>query len=135
MTTPPTWAAKYIGVPYLDKGRTIAGFDCWGLVRHVLTHEFGVIELPDYVDSYTAANDRRSVSVAVQSGLSDGWKQIEKPGPGTLIILKVAGRPWHCAVAVTNDWMLHTLQGVNACLERMDSMVWRNRIEGFYEHC
>jgi hypothetical protein len=50
---------------------------------------------------------------------------------GTLIILHLAGRPWHCALAVNKEWMLHTLEGVNACLERMDSMVWNGRIEGF----
>lgn len=134
MTMVPAWCANYIGIPYRDKGRDLEGFDCWGLVRHVLMNEFGIDDLPDYVDSYTAASDRQGVAEAVQRGLADGWSVTDQPVSGSLVILQVAGRPWHCAVAVTEDWMLHTLQGVNACLERMDSRVWRNRIEGFYQH-
>jgi len=33
----------YFTVPYVDGGRDIAvGLDCWGLVRHVLHHEFNL---------------------------------------------------------------------------------------------
>jgi hypothetical protein len=96
--------------------------------------EFGLRGLPDYVDSYTTAMDKQSVANAVRTGLAEGWKRVDGAAAGTLVILRVAGRPWHCAVAADGQWMLHTLQNVNVCMERMDSQVWRNRIEGYYQH-
>jgi hypothetical protein len=95
--------------------------------------EFGIENLPDYADRYSRSIDKHSVSAAVTAGLTQGWKKVEAPSAGSLVILKVAGRPWHCAIAVNDAWFLHTLSGVNACLERFDSMVWNGRIEGFYE--
>lgn len=130
---PPAWCAKYIGLPFLEKGRGPDGYDCWGLVREVLAAEFGVDGLPDYVNAYSRTTDKLSVSGAVQAGLSRGWRKAAEPKPGTLVILRIAGRPWHCAIAVNKDWFMHILFGANACLERFDSMVWSDRIEGFYE--
>lgn len=132
MKRPPAWCAKYVGIPFAEKGRGPAGYDCWGLVRAVLAAEFAISSLPDYVGSYTRTGDKLSVAAAVTAGLADGWKRVEKAEAGTLVILRLAGRPWHCAVAVNEHWMLHALVGTNVCLERMDSMVWNDRIEGLY---
>jgi cell wall-associated NlpC family hydrolase len=128
------WCAKYIGLPYADKGRGPSSFDCWGLVRYVLQQEFGITSLPDYADRYTSAGDRNSVSSAVSAGLALGWHQVTSPASGVLVILRVAGRPWHCGLAISDRLMLHTLEGVNTCVERLDSAVWSKRIEGFYQH-
>lgn len=43
------WCEKYIGVPFVDRGRDLAGWDCWGLVRYVLFAE-KQIKLPSYAD-------------------------------------------------------------------------------------
>lgn len=42
-----SWAAKYIGILFVEHGRTREGCDCWGLLRLVYREEFG-IELPGY---------------------------------------------------------------------------------------
>ena len=130
---PPSWCKEYVGKPFAEKGRGPDGFDCWGLVRAVLAAEFGIDGLPDYVDSYTRTGDKLSVSTAVSAGLVDGWQRVDKATEGTLVILRLAGRPWHCAIAVNGEWMLHALVGSDVCLERMDSMVWSDRIEGYYK--
>lgn len=133
----PAWAARYIGLPYLDKGRTRTGCDCWGGVRMVLAEVFG-LALPDYADAYTAADDSRSVASAVRAGLECGWRMVAQPRAGDLLILKIGGRPWHCAVMVTAERFLHWLppspRGVQSfsCIERLDSPRWARRIEGFY---
>jgi len=36
----PYWAGHYIGLHFREHGRTVAGADCWGLVRLVLQEQF-----------------------------------------------------------------------------------------------
>ena len=146
MNAVPEWCAQYVGIPFADKGRTRDGCDCWGLVRLVLAEQFG-IELPDYADAYSDARDHASVAAAVQAGLQAGWATIDRvhetPRCGDLLVINVATRPWHCGLMVTSERFLHcpTQQARDSgreigssCVERLDSAMFRNRIEGIYRH-
>jgi len=139
VTAAPAWAASYVGLPYRDKGRGPDAFDCWGLVRAVLADVFHA-ELPDYADAYTDAADRDSVAAAVQAGLREGWQRVASPREGDLLILRVAGRPWHCAVMVAPRMFLHCPppdargRQLLSCIERVDAPMWARRIEGYYRH-
>lgn len=146
MTPIPDWVTQYIGTPFVDKGRTRDGVDCWGMCRLVLTEQFG-IELPDYANAYSDAHDHESVAVAVQAGLRDGWTEIDRdreaPRCGDLLVIKIAMRPWHCGLMVTPERFLHcptqqergTGREIgSSCVERLDNVMFRNRIEGIYRH-
>jgi cell wall-associated NlpC family hydrolase len=102
------------------------------LARAVLAEQFGISGLPDYGECYANAKDQKSVSLAVEAGLASGWLKVTTPAPGDLVILRLAGRPWHCAVAVGGDWMLHVVEGVNTVVEQFSRPLWKNRIEGFF---
>ena len=41
------WATKYVGVPYVPGGRTIKGFDCWGLIHLIWSNEYGTELAPE----------------------------------------------------------------------------------------
>lgn len=137
MTAIPAWAGDFIGLPYADKGRDRSGCDCWGFVRMVYADVAG-IALPDYSMAYTRPGDHASVANAVESGLRDGWERVERPQTLDLLILRIAGRPWHCAVMVGAGMFMHCPPpGRNghqsfSCIERLDSPQWAKRIEGFY---
>ena len=128
----PEWTAKYVGLPFAEKGRGPGAFDCWGLVREVLAAEFGISYLPDYTACYTHTADKTSVSEAVNHGLAVGWFRVPYAEPGALLVLRIGGQPRHVAVAVNSKWMLHVLEGSNSVLERLDSMTWSGRIAGIY---
>lgn len=128
---PPQWCAPYIGLAFEDHGRGPA-FDCWGIVCEIFAKERGVT-LPDYVAAYASAGDRHSVAAAVEEGCKL-WQKVSDPQPFDVVILRLAGRPWHCGVIVAEDWMLHALSDVGVVLEKVSSPVWRNRVEGFYRH-
>lgn len=146
MTPIPAWCAKWIGLPFRDKGRGPDGFDCWGYARAIYAEQFG-IELPDYADAYSDAHDHASVAAAVQAGLREGWTEIDRahaaPRCGDLLVINVATRPWHCGLLVTPERFLHCptqqsrdsgIEIGSSCVERLDSATFRNRIEGIYRH-
>lgn len=128
-----------MGIPYADKGRDHAGVDCWGLVRLVLAEQFGV-ELPSYAQAYASADDGFSVASAVQAGLRDGWVPSDRPETTDLLILRVEGRPWHCALMLNGNQFLHAPardrrgRPMLSCIDRLDSPLWRSRVEGIWRH-
>lgn len=134
MSALPLWSAPYIGIPFAEKGRTRAGCDCWGAVRLVLEEHFGYDRLPDFGDAYTSSTDKESVARAVESGLLHGWERVDSPSARTLVILRLAGRPWHCAVMLNCSWMLHAVANTGTVAEQIDTLLWRNRVEGFYRY-
>lgn len=123
--------AAWVGIPYRDKGRGPDAFDCWGGVRAVLLAAKGIV-LPDYADAYTSADDHDSASTAVTQGLADGWQAVDRPQPFDLLILRIAGRPWHCGLVVARNRFLHWAPKQTSCIERMDAPMWARRIEGVY---
>lgn len=133
----PAWVGPYIGMPYKDKGRGPDGWDCWGGVRMVLAEVFGQV-LPDYADAYTHAEDMASVSRAVSVGLAEGWQEVSSPAPGDLLIISIAGRPWHCGIMVTTDRFLHwppkSRRGSEqlSSVERLDGVSWASRKKTFH---
>lgn len=133
MSILPAWAAPYVGIPYLDKGRDHAGIDCWGIVRLVLAEQFGVV-LPSYDGLYADGDDWAAIGAAVRAGLTDGWDPVTATHAGDLAILKIAKRPWHCAVMIGPLHFLHANPGDSVVVDRLDSARWARRLEGLYRH-
>jgi cell wall-associated NlpC family hydrolase len=124
------WAAKYIGLPYAENGRG-PGFDCWGLVKRVLREEFNQT-VPDFTDRYAGGRDPAITHLCAEESLR--WAPVKKgeERPGDVVLLKIAGRPWHVGLVVARGLMLHVARGIDACLERFDGPVWGERLEGIY---
>ena len=146
MTQLPSWAAGYVGIPFLDLGRDRAGCDCWGLVRLVLAEQAG-LQLPSLATCYGSEANAAGVGEAVEAERRSGsWQRIE-PGvehPFDVVEMSGAARipdsgwvfgPLHVGVVVTPGWLLHVERGTAAVVARYrEDQVIRRRILGFWRY-
>lgn len=123
-----------IGIPYLDKGRDIeTGLDCWGLFRIFYQRHMG-IDLPSYSDSYEHAYDHVAMVKTMEDNWPSSWIRVVEPEFGDGVRLRIDGNACHVGVYLGNGQMLHTQTGHDSAIDRIDSIRWKNRIEGFYRH-
>ncbi len=124
--------AKYIGIPFVERGREMGGCDCWGLVKLFYANEFA-IELPGHEDLYATTTDLAG-TLGVFVDEKKRWLKVSEPAPGDVIVLLMSGYPVHVGIVIDSTRMLHIERGLDAVIERFDTALWRNRIEGFYRY-
>lgn len=141
---PPTqWAGDYVGLPFLDKGRTREGIDCYGLARLVFWECLGVV-LPEFAE--ISAFDARLVARTIieQSELPE-WVHV-MPGAESEFDLavmrgpifsddgRVFGAPRHVGIITGDRRLLHIERGIDAVCVPLSSQSVKNRIMKVYRH-
>lgn len=124
------WWTKYIGIPFVEKGRSDVGVDCWGLVKIIYEKEKGII-LPSYEELYETTEDRDILSQTIQSESSAHWLNPEKPKEFDVIILDMRGLPMHVGIVTKDNHMIHCAKGINTAHENFTTMRWRHKVKGF----
>lgn len=130
------WWNTYIRgpVPYLAKGRTMDGCDCWGLLRLVYLQEFG-LHVPSYLEDYDSSDDRADAAAAISRHIHE-WTPVpmgsERSGDAVSIL--ISGLPCHVGVVTVPGRMLHITRGIEASVESYKSCRWSRRVEGIYRH-
>lgn len=115
---------KYIGIPFVEFGRDMNGWDCYGLIHFIFSKEYGV-----EIDSLeNAQREKIDYRKEVESG---DWEQVENPEEKCVIVLSVL-KFIHVGLMVSNYEMLHCIEPTGTTLERIDGILWRRRIQGFY---
>ncbi len=114
-----------VGIPFVDGGRTLQGFDCWGLVRYI--YQQRGIQLPNYpIDP----KNRDAVHQALVKGAASGWKKVEQPREGDVVLLELAiGCANHVGVYIGRGDFIHAY-GTSVVIDRLSH--WQSRIVGFY---
>lgn len=124
-----------MGLPFKACGRTREeGVDCWGLVRLYYLEQFA-IELPAY-DNYqgqTLDTIREDLGRTIVAERDKSWRPCA-PIPGAVIHLRIDGYPYHLGIVLDRRRMLHTMEGIGACIEYFDQLAWTRRVLGFYEY-
>ena len=118
---------RAIRVPFLDKGRSYLGFDCWGLVvcyyRDVLN-----VALPTYDDYDTVRNHKALVRLFTAN--AQKWRKVPDAIDGRVALIFRRGLPLHAGLVIANGRrILHCEEGVGTVSEPIE----RFRIEGIYE--
>lgn len=130
------WAAKYIGIPYVDGAASVAGCSCWGLVCLVLATERG-IALPTYGE--ISARDLMAAARRVhRDAASEMWAKIDSPRPFDVATMyasdgkvKVVS---HVGVMSSHTDLLHVWKATHAVNMPITDPRVRFRIAGFYRH-
>ena len=102
-------AQKYKTVPYLDGGRTMAGADCWGLVRMVLMDEYGVPWLPEW--GHISEASHADIHAAFCSSRPEFYRVPYAAAGDVVCVFSPAGECAHVGVIVPGDTgptVLHT---------------------------
>lgn len=123
--------AKYIGIPFVDRGRSMEGGDCWNIIYQFYAHE-KKITLP-LLDSYETTKDADGIQEIVNSERHH-WSKVDEPAFGDVVVIAIAGKESHVGIYVEKQCMLHAFEGTDSCLVSLESPRWKSRIKGFYRY-
>ncbi len=129
----PDRFSRYIGIPYVERGRDFDGADCWAIPILIYREELGV-DLPHFGDEVDPAEQRLQLLaerelrawIPVQSRLEDARAF------DVLDIRSPLGSP-HTAVVVAPGWMIHTRKDRSRA-DRFFREPWPRLIRGVYRH-
>lgn len=128
------WSARYVGIPYVDRGRSRAGADCWGLACLAVAGETGIV-LPSYDGAYQSADERAEIATVVaREAASPVWRKIDPSaaGPFDVVFFRQGRDDSHAGVVTEPGEMLHMVEDDAAKIERYDAGRWSTRLTGVY---
>lgn len=122
--------SEYVGIPFVDAGRTKDGCDCWGLVRLVLQEQF-CKTLPAF-DDYERATHDVSERIVETGRLELPIVKIDDPQEGDIALYRLNDGRWHVALYIGNGEILHTNRGTDSVIEKTDCPRLYKKLEGYY---
>ena len=118
---------RAVCIPFLDKGRSHDGWDCWGLVVCYYRDVLG-IALPAYDDYDTVRNHKALVRLFTSN--AQKWLKVPDAIDGRVALIFRRGLPLHAGVVIANGRrILHCEQRIGSVHEPIERM----RIEGIYD--
>lgn len=141
MPNAPSWVNQYVGIPYSDRGRTMEGSDCWGLIKIVLKDQFNIF-VPEHENvHYLGKRNVEDLAVYMSEYVEqvqrmEQWFQVpkEEVREGDVVLLRLMGYPIHVGIAVSPTYMLHQLEGSDSVLEEIFGLMWANRVVGVFRY-
>lgn len=113
-------ACRFIGAPYMHKGRSRWGLDCIGLVV-VVSRELGLC--PGYTDpDYGSPPDPRLLQELLRGYLAPGSKE----QPGDVLLFRFVREPQHVAIR-TSYGLVHSYERVGRVVHTRFDRAWRSR--------
>ena len=130
------WSHKYVGLPFVDGGRTMKGVDCWGLVRLIYDRELE-IELPSYGD--TSARDLIKISRSMTTDKdAEIWENVDRSKimAFDVVVMRFSGKHTigHVGVMVDSKNVMHVEASTAAVIVPLDHWLIRERLECYRRH-
>lgn len=129
------WHKNYGHCKFKRNGRTDTEVDCWQLLRLIYRDQLGM-DLPAIEGVYLDDSPMtiRNVSRAMGEERKQ-WVSVDSPKEFDIVLLKPRGKLFfHVGCYIPLNKMLHIEDGSQVTCERIDGIMWQNRIEGFYRH-
>ena len=134
---------RYYGIPFLDRGLTRDGCDCWGLARLIILEQTG-IKLPAYPELEPGASLAKLRKITVETSGPE-WIEIAPGSERAFDVALMKGivlhdgkrhqRPIHIGCVVTPGTLIHIEIGNEVTVVDYRSHPrMKHRISGFYRH-
>lgn len=111
---PRPWFEKYVGLPFVDGGRSWSGVDCWGLVR-LAFHDEKRIDLPTYGDIPACELIKIAYKVAEETA-KEPWHPAVVPQAFDMAVMYRVHAPIHVGVMANSTHVLHIEKATSAVL-------------------
>ena len=120
---------KACQVPFVEKGRSWEGWDCWGLVYVAYRDVLGII-IPDYLDRYDHTHEVTRLSKVVEQEKQIVWKRVEHKdwARGDVMTIRRRNLCVHAGLIVADGQVMHAEQDMGTIIEPMPML----DIEGAY---
>jgi cell wall-associated NlpC family hydrolase len=143
------FVSKAIQMPFLDHGRDYSGGDCWSIPYLAYRDVRGVL-LPEYTEKYEDAgftNESRAELSKLTRAEAQGfrgdegslrWSEVtsqrerQEYSPFDIVLFTLGGSPVHVGMMVNKREFIHCEQKVGTVIERLDSIIWKRRIDGVF---
>jgi len=120
------WTDDWIGLPHAERGRG-PGYDCLGLFVTITRVRSGAVvddPLCTIATSRAAARKMRA-----------HWSPVrDAPREGDAALFRIRGHALHVGYVLDRHRMLHIEDDTGSRIERLDGLLWKPRLEGFYRH-
>jgi cell wall-associated NlpC family hydrolase len=121
---------KYVGIPFVDRGNSFSGCDCYGLIRLFYKTEYS-IGIPEFNSS---CKDTRRIFIDYMYQIARHWDLVDECKMGDVIAMAYdPNHPnvvQHFAIYIGNDKILQALDkiGVFIC----DISDYNRYVKGIY---
>jgi len=130
---------KALEVPFLDRGRSWMGWDCWGLV-YMAYREVRNINLPYYTGQYSSSIRRNELNnlIKAEKQKTVVWSSVTDPEAMDGVLIRLLGRNCHIGLMIDKTHFIHAEAKVMTHIGKVDDIFWRgegyDKIEGFYRY-
>ena len=122
---------NYVGIPFIDGGRSLKGADCWGIIKLMYADLFD-FELPDYQIS---AFQTEKVIVTMEKEASRKWVQVKEPIFGDVVAManhpRHRDRVNHVGFYLQKGRFLHAMKETGSIISRV-AEIGSPKIIGIY---
>lgn len=126
-----------LDTPFLEKGRSYVGWDCWGLI-YVAYKEIFNVDLPLYTDGYKSTRRREELQSLISKSVLGNWEKVEEYIPGDVAVVRMLGRDCHVGLMLKDRHILHVQERVGVVIENLDQPPWKDKnydkLEGIYHY-
>lgn len=129
-----SWSNHYIGLPYVEFGRTRDGCDCWGLACIIYREELN-ITLPDYL-GYGSADEHGEIAALIAGAeTSPLWVPVSGDALAFDIAVFRRGRfSTHLGIVIRHGLMIHMVGDDQAKVQGYTDGPYKHRLSGHYRH-